>query len=443
LDEILFFPFLKANYGMRTIALQNLGCSKNMIDGEHILSYLGSCGFTVTDDFDKAGIILVNTCTFIQEATEEAIQAIMEMARYKTEGCCTTLVVSGCFSQRYRATIKNEFPEVDLWVGVHTWAEELNRYFKTGGGAPSYKRRIGDLPATEYIKISDGCSHRCAYCIIPSIRGVFKSRPVESLVAEASWLYEQGIRECIIVSQDTSYYGRDSGTSLARLLETLLEKTRFHWIRMLYLHPGHIDDELLRLVAGEQRLCSYFDIPLQHIADPVLKRMRRTPSSGQIRALIERIRTLAPDAALRTSFVCGFPGETNAHFLELLHFLEWARFDKVGAFPFSPEEGTAAFTMTPRPRTSTAVKRCETLLDLQKEISRQLCESAIGAKKEIIIDRVSDAPGYAFEGRTQSDAPEVDGKVYIEGGPGAPGAFIQARITGAGDYDLFAKTCIG
>ncbi len=410
-----------------------------MVDGETIAEYLHSSGFTLVDTFDTANIIIVNTCTFIQEATEETINTIFEMARYKTVGVCTTLVVSGCFSERYRNSIKKDFPEVDLWVGINTWQEELSCYLKKEGTL-SYKRQLTGPFATQYLKISDGCSHRCTYCIIPAIRGTFRSRTINAILEEAQWLSEQGVRECIIVSQDTSYYGRDIGTSLTLLLETLLNKTDFHWIRMMYLHPRYINDTLLKLIASEKRLCSYFDIPLQHIADPLLKAMNRTqPSSKNLYSLIEHIRAFVPDVTIRTTFILGFPGETLSQFNQLLKFTEWARFEKLGVFPFSPEEGTKAFNMKPRPRTKTALERCEILMDMQKEISREIYESRIGFKSEIILDRVSEDLDYNFIGRTQGDAPEIDGQVFILNGNMSVGSFTDVQIVGASDFDMYAK----
>ena len=423
---------------MKTIALNNFGCSKNIVDGEIIASYLSSSGYEIINELHKAQIIIINTCTFIQEATEEAINAITQMAQLKTDGACKTLVVSGCFSQRYRSRIKNQFPEVDLWVGLKTWPQELNRYFKTKGSL-SFLRKLSEPLATQYLKISDGCSHRCSYCIIPSIRGPFKSRTVESIIQEAAWLGEQGVKECILVSQNTSFFGHDTGYSLAKLLEILVEKTGFHWIRMMYLHPSRIDKSLLKIIASEKRICSYLDIPLQHIAEPILKKMNRFPSSSRdVYGVIEHIKSFVPDVTIRTAFILGFPGETNSHLLQLLKFIEWARFEKVGVFPFSPEEGTKACSMKPLPRTSTALKRCETVMDLQREISREICESYRGSIKEIIIDRISTNPDYPFEGRTQGDAPEVDGRVFLRNGKFSEGTFVNARITEADDYDLYA-----
>lgn len=424
---------------MKTVALYNLGCSKNIIDGETILSYLQSCGLTAVDDAARADIIIVNTCTFIQEATEEAIAVILEMAYHKKNGLCTELIVSGCFSQRYRAQVYKDFPEVDLWVSIDSWHREFDTYFKIKG-IFSYKRLLTEPGATQYVKASDGCSHGCTYCIIPSIRGPFQSRPVADIVQEAQWLSDQGTRECILVSQDTSFYGRDIATSLTHLLEQLLAKTTFRWIRMMYLHPRYIGNDLLKLVASERRLLSYFDIPLQHIVEPILQTMNRIPpGTRDIYRTIERIRTLVSDATIRTTFILGFPGETNADFQKLLHFIEWARFEKIGVFPFSPQEGTAAYDLQPRPPNRTVQKRCETLMAVQREISREIQASRIGTTTEIIIDRVSDTPGYSFQGRTQGDAPEIDGRVFCSADTISIGDFITVRITGADDYDLFAQ----
>jgi ribosomal protein S12 methylthiotransferase len=424
---------------MKTIAICNLGCSKNIIDGEKITAYLDACNFKIIDIFENAEIIIVNTCTFIQAATEEAIDSILEMAQYKKTGACSTLVAAGCFSERYHERVKQQFPEVDLWLSVADWPKELNRYFKLKGTVSS-KRVLLSESATQYLKVSDGCSHRCTFCIIPSIRGKFKSRSINAILQEAQWLNEQGVQECIIVSQDTSFYGRDTGYSLQKLLETLLKDTGFHWIRMMYLHPHYVDDSFLKLVASEKRICSYFDIPLQHIAEPVLKKMRRTPSSPKkLYQLIEHIRSLVPGATIRTSFILGFPGENNSNFQQLVRFVEWARFEKVGVFPFSPEEGTKAFSMKPQPRMSTVLKRCETLMDVQREISREICEFKIGSKTEVIIDRVSSNPDFSFEARTEGDAPEIDGRVFIINGNSRPGKFETVRIIDADNFDLFGK----
>ena len=423
---------------MKKIALNNLGCSKNLIDGDKIVEYLNGFGFDPTDDFSEAEIIVVNTCTFIMEANEEAISTILSMGQFKTDGKCTTLVVSGCFSERYREQVSADFPEVDLWVGVKKWPEELAEYFHKKNNYNQISRRLVEPIATQSIKISEGCSHKCAFCIIPEVRGNFESRSVNEIITEAKWLESHGVKELIVVSQDTSFYGSDNNSTLTKLLEILLKETNFHWIRTMYLHPKFVTKDLLNLVASEERLCSYFDIPLQHIADPVLTAMGRRPLSKGLYELVDDIHTIVPNAAIRSSFILGFPHETEKDFKKLLDFVEWAKFDKLGVFPFSPEEGTRAFNMRPRPRTSTAVRRCDELMSLQKDVSSNICENLIGKELEVIIDRVSDNPDCAFECRSQRDAPEVDGRIFLKNSDLKPGDFTKLKIIDADDYDLFA-----
>ncbi|HEX2958941.1 MAG TPA: 30S ribosomal protein S12 methylthiotransferase RimO [Chitinispirillaceae bacterium] len=423
---------------MPSIALINLGCSKNIVDGEKILHRFCEAGYTVAENSSVAEAILVNTCAFIREAQEEAIASILDAASFKKEGKCQQLIVCGCFSERYRKEVADQFPEVDHWISSQKWEAEIEKLLKRPSATPLL-RQFQSSVVTQYLKIAEGCSHRCAFCVIPSIRGNFKSRPQDELIQEAQILYEQGTRELILVAQDTSYYGRDAGSTLVALLESLLKKTNFHWIRMMYLHPQYVTDELLDLVAAEKRVCSYFDIPLQHIAEPILHAMKRQPLTQGIYDLVDRIRSKIPDASLRSSFILGFPGETAAHFKELQQFIEYARFDKLGVFPFSPEEGTAAYDLKPRPKTATAVKRCETLMLQQREISAANLENKIGQKIEIIVDDVSSDTDFNFEARSQYDAPEVDGKVLIMNGDFTPGKFYDVRIVGAGDYDCYAE----
>ena len=424
---------------MPLIALQNLGCSKNLIDGERILSLIRAAGYDLTEDLNLAEIIVVNTCAFIREAQEEAIESILESATFKKSGNCKTLIVTGCFSERFRYEVASQFPEVDLWVGVNDWEQLLSDRFKPEKIA-SYSRELSEPVASQYIKIAEGCSHGCSFCVIPGIRGPFTSRSPESIIEEAHWLYKQGVKELILVSQDTSFYGRDIGTNLTSLLQTLLRETDFPWLRMMYLHPNYVDNTLLELIAEEQRICSYFDIPLQHISGPILKAMCRNHTSDYAYRLIEQIRKTVPDASLRSSFILGFPGEKEADFRELLQFVEFARFDKLGVFPFSPEQGTKAFDLSPRPRASTAVRRCEELMLLQRGISSEILESRIGQVLEVIIDDVSEDPDFNFEARSRFDAPEVDGKVLITDGDFSPGTITTVKIIGASDYDLFAES---
>lgn len=424
-----------------TIAIVNLGCSKNQVDGERILHLFTASGYSHTENLDEADIIIVNTCAFIREAKEEAIETILESAHYKKSAKCSKLIVSGCFSEQYRNEVKGKFPEVDLWVGVNDWNEIFENQFGSLNHS-EFKRELSEPISTQYLKIAEGCSHRCAYCVIPTIRGPFKSRTPQTIIDEAKWLYEKGTRELILVAQDTSFYGRDISSSLHELLSKLLDETSFQWIRMMYLHPKFVTDDLLDLIASNERLCSYFDIPLQHIADPILTAMKRTPLSADTYKLIERIRTKVPDSAIRSSFILGFPGETERHFNELQKFIEFAKFDKLGVFPFSPEEGTAAFDMHPRPRNATVARRCDEILLQQREISREILASKIGKKIPVIIDRVSENFDFNYDGRSQHDAPEVDGKVLIRNGNLEPGTIQNVTIIDADDYDLYGEITI-
>jgi ribosomal protein S12 methylthiotransferase len=421
---------------MPTFALDNLGCSKNQIDGERIAHLFTTAGYEAVRDFSKADVMVVNTCAFIREAQEEAIGAILESAALKKSGRCRKLIVSGCFSERYRRRVAHEFPDVDLWTGVRDWEKLLKKELGVASFSP-FKRELAATAATQYLKIAEGCPHGCSYCVIPSLRGPYRSRTPRAIIREAQWLESRGTRELILVAQDTTLYGRDIGTTLPRLLEKLLGATSFPWVRLMYLHPAHVDDGLLRVFASEKRLCPYLDVPFQHIADPVLKAMKRSPLSKGIRHTIDRIRAVVPAAALRTTFLIGFPGETEKHFGELVRFVEETEFERFGTFPWSPEEGTPAYRLPRRPRPATAARRCETLMLLQREISRELCEKKVGTVMEVIVDGPSGDPSFAFQGRTRFDAPEVDGKVFINDKNCVPGSIVNVKITRAGDYDLF------
>lgn len=423
---------------MRHIALQNLGCSKNLIDGERILHLCSGSGVTITTDLAAAEVIIVNTCAFIREAQEEAIEVILTAAAYKKTGVCRQLIVSGCFSERFRNEVAATLPEVDYWVGVNDWEERLSDIFSVNKPT-SFERVLSKPVATQYLKIAEGCSHHCSFCVIPAIRGPFISRSTDAVLAEAQWLEASGVRELVLVAQDSSFYGKEQGGSLAALLRELLAQTALPWIRVMYLHPNFVTNELLELIAQEPRICPYFDIPLQHIAEPILRSMKRMPSTSGIYALVERIRSMVPGASIRSAFILGYPGETEAHFRELQRFIEWARFDKLGVFPYSPEEGTAAVALRPRPRAATANRRCEELMLLQREISREINEQRIGSTVEVIVDRLADDPDFNFEARSRCDAPEVDGKVLLRNGSLAIGSIVPVRIIGSSDYDLFAE----
>lgn len=429
------------DHRMPTFALQNLGCSKNQIDGERIAHLFRTAGYEVVPEFDKADVIVVNTCAFIREAQEEAIEAILESASFKNNGRCRKLIVSGCFSEAYRGSAARKFPEVDLWAGVHDWEKLLKHELNTTSISP-FKRELSVPAATQYLKIAEGCSHACSYCVIPRLRGRYRSRPPLDIIKEAQWLESQGVKELILVAQDTSFYGRDIGSCLPELCEKLLEATSFPWVRLMYLHPANVGEKLLRLFASEKRVCPYFDMPLQHIADPILKAMYRSPLSKGIRQIIDRIRARVPGAALRSTFILGFPGETQGHFRELVRFVEETRFERLGVFPWSPEEGTRAHSLPCRPRQSTAAGRCETLMLLQRDISRELLEKKTGSAMEVIVEGTSEDPSFGFQGRSRFDAPEIDGTVFLKGTNCIPGSIVKVKITSASDYDLFGEPVI-
>ncbi len=424
---------------MKTVSLYNLGCSKNFVDGENITGYMAANGFKIIDSCENADIIIVNTCSFIEDATKEAIDTILGMGQIKENREDKTLVVSGCFSERYREEVAKEFPEVDLWIGTKDWIDELAEYFTLKDGTRSFNRILSEPLASQYIKISEGCSHRCAFCIIPEIRGGFVSRPWEDVINEAKWLEAQGVKELIVVSQDTTAYGREFGKDLADLLRALLDETSFPWIRMMYLHPSLVSDKLLDLVGSEPRLCSYFDMPLQHIADPVLKRMGRRPGKAGTYELIEKIRSKVPDATIRTTFILGFPGETEEDVAEVVEFIKWAKFEKLGVFPYSPEEGTRAEKMDDQIEPEVSVERAGLIMEIQQDISREKQEARVGKTVPVIIERLSDNPDYNFEGRTQGDAPEVDGRVWIIDGDATPGDIRMVKLFDCDDYDLFGR----
>jgi ribosomal protein S12 methylthiotransferase len=416
----------------------NLGCSKNIVDGENIIAFMESIGMTYTDTPLRADAIIVNTCAFINDAKKEAVDEILKMALYKSKGNCKTLAVAGCFSQRYREQASRSLPEVDLWIGLTDWKNEIKRYFGILDHRDNnFIRHLTGPTATQYLKIAEGCSHRCSFCAIPLIRGTYRSRTVASVISEAKWLESRGVRECILVSQDTSYYGRDIGTDIVRLLEKLLASTSFPWIRLMYLHPRYVTRDLIKLISLENRICPYFDMPLQHSSDFILDKMRRNPGYHGIRQLIDDIRSTVPNAALRTTFIVGFPGETETYFKHLVKFVEWARFEKMGVFAYSPEEGTESIGFSGRPKSSTAQKRCETLIEIQREISRSILSSLKGDIIPAIIDKaVSKSTPHTCLARTMCDAPDVDGTLTIRRCNANAGDIIPVRITASSDYDL-------
>jgi ribosomal protein S12 methylthiotransferase len=432
----------------------SLGCVKNRVDSEVMLHQLVSCGFHLTSEPEKAEIILINTCGFIESATRESIETILEAARLKKEGACRVLVVTGCFPQRYRETLLEQLPEVDLFLGTKSFGEIADRLSSFLAGQTISRmqltpdptlwtkplgRTLTTTPGTAYLKIAEGCSNRCAYCTIPSIRGPFRSRAPHLLFQEARMLAEQGVRELILVAQDITSYGSDLGgtvPSLATLIQELLKIAPFDWLRLLYLRPERITSELLDLMARESRICPYLDIPLQHVSERVLKAMHRPFSPIAIRELIQTIKNAIPKVALRTTFMVGFPGEEEEDFQELVDFVKAAHFDHIGVFQYSAEEGTPAAGLKDPVPPEVRKYRYKQLMKIQKKISLKKNRSRINTVEPVLVTGLSPESDLLIQGRTRFQAPEVDGVVYITDGEPRMGEIVPVRITTAHEYDL-------
>jgi ribosomal protein S12 methylthiotransferase len=438
-----------------TVSLVNLGCPKNQVDAEVMLGQLAAAGYQIEDAPERADLLVVNTCSFIQEAKEESIRNVLEAAELKRTGRCQAVVVSGCLAQRYGQELPALLPEVDAFVGTGEFpriAEIASatlqrsapgRTWVTGHTAlttAELPRRLLTPGHIAYLKISEGCDHTCTFCAIPGIRGRMQSRTREDLVAEARRLAENGVRELVLISQDTTDYGRDLGErhGLIRLIHALLEIPCLRWIRLHYLYPTRIAPELIGLLASEPRLCRYLDMPLQHCDGAVLKAMGRGGDERSLRRLLDRIRRAAPGITIRTSFITGFPGETPAQFSRLLRFVEEMRFDRVGVFCYSDEEGTPAFGLGPKAFRRTAEARRARLMAAQARIAEEKGHALLGSIQDVMVDGPAmEFPGVQC-GRTAAHAPEVDGTVYLRGPIQPPGTLARARIREAYEHDLAA-----
>lgn len=435
------------------VAMVSLGCPKNQVDAEMMLYLLKQEGFEIGAEEAEADAIIVNTCGFIEEAKKEAINNILEAAAYKKDGKCKALIVTGCLAERYREEITKEMPEVDVVAGIgsnnniakivkkaldgkkeNTFEDKLELNLNT-------PRILGGYPFSAYIKIADGCNNCCTYCAIPMIRGRMRSRRIEDVIAEAKRLAESGVKELIVVAQDTTAYGEDiyGEGKLPKLLRELCKIEGLHWIRTLYTYPERITDELIDAVACEPKLVKYFDIPLQHINDDILKRMNRKSSSESIAALVKKIREKIPEVTLRTTFITGFPGETPEQFAQLHEFVKQTRFDRLGCFAYSPEEGTAAAEMPGQIDEQIKLDRADLIMDAQNVISTEKNNEKIGSETEVLIEGYDDYIRCYF-GRSQADAPEVDGKVFfITDHPLVLGDFVKVRINDSMEYDLLGE----
>lgn len=418
-------------------SLITLGCPKNEVDSELLTGELAAHGVEIVEDEENADILYVNTCGFIEDAKRESIQKILEAVEWKQRRAGRRVVVWGCLSQRY-PELQKLMPEIDDCFGVEPFEEMIRNtvlpgYRWTEG---AWNRRC-PVPGghTAYVKIADGCSHACAFCAIPMIKGPYRSRPMESIVTEVRHLAARGVREIILIAQDTGAYGMDrrEKKGLYRLLKRLVCISDLCWIRIMYLHPAHLSEDIIRMMEGESRICRYVDMPLQHIDETLLRAMKRPVSRHQIVQLIERLRTV-PQMVLRTAFIVGFPGETESRFRTLMDFVRDIRFDRLGAFVFSAEEGTAAFAMSGKVRPVTAAARYRRLMALQQRISRELNEARIGETVDVLIDEY-DAFSRRSAGRTSGDAPEIDQTVWVKGCH-EPGRIIPVTLNAGFEYDL-------
>ncbi len=451
------------------VGFVHLGCSKNLIDTEAVIGKFKNNNFEIINDEKQADIIVINTCGFIDSAKEEAINTILEMAEYK-KNKCKYLIAIGCLVQRYYDDLLKLLPEVDLFIKLdeydYFWEkiEDLvkkDMVNKSKTNKTTKKNKIPEVPMLTqeeflsrtittgknyaYLKIGEGCSNRCTYCAIPYIRGPFVSRKKEDILQEANKLANKGIKEIIIIAQDTTKYGIDlyGESKLAELLKEICKIEKIKWVRFLYSYPEDITDELIEIVASNKKIAKYFDIPIQHISDSILKRMNRKTSKKQIEDLIKKIREKIPNVTLRTSLIVGFPGETKENFEELLEFIKWAKFDKLGVFTYSKEEGTPAEKLPNQIHGNTKKARYKKVMELQREISRQNMKKKIDREYEVLIEDIS-FDGKYYIGRTMQDVPDVDGLVYIKNKQMSDktnkiNKFAKCKITDVSDYDLIAE----
>lgn len=439
---------------MNKVGLVSLGCSKNLVDSEMMLGILREQGYILEDDPAQADVLIVNTCGFIDSAKQESIDTILEMAGYKETGRCRTLVVAGCLSQRYQQEILEEIPEIDLVLGTadyHRIADILGQRVRRSFGdincSPDYTvlPRVNSMPPyTAYLKIADGCDNCCTYCVIPSIRGRYRSRGLEELVAEAASLADSGVRELIVIAQDTTGYGTDlyGAPRLAKLLKRLCEIPKLRWVRLHYGYPEGMTEELLEVMAAQEKICHYFDIPIQHCSDAVLKRMGRRCTRAELVRLFAAIRQKMPDAVLRTSLIAGFPGETDEQFDELCEFVRQVEFDRVGVFAYSREEGTPAARMDGQLDESVKEARRDRLMELQKDISLAKNRAKLGRMFETLVEGF-DTEQCLYYGRTYADSVEIDGRIYF--GSGAElenGMFVPVIAEDCDAYDLYGRAKI-
>ena len=432
----------------------SLGCDKNLVDSEVMLGLLDAKGYQIVDDETQADIIVINTCCFVHDAKEESIQTILEMAEYKTEGRLKALIVTGCLAQRYRQEIIDEIPEVDAVLGTTAYDKIVEAVEEALAGAGHVElENVNALPLVDtkrlvttgghyaYMKIAEGCDKHCTYCIIPKLRGNYRSVPMERRIQEAKDLAEQGVKELILVAQETTLYGKDiyGEKSLHKLLRELCKVDGIRWIRILYCYPEEIDDNLIQVMKEEKKLCHYLDLPIQHANDEILKRMGRRTSKAQLEEIIGKLKREIPDITLRTTLITGFPGETEEQHEELKAFVDEMEFDRLGVFTYSPEEDTPAAEMPDQIPEEVKEDRQAEIMELQQEIAFAQAEDMIGEEVLVMIEgKVADENAYV--GRTYKDAPGVDGLIFINTDEELmSGDFARVKVTGAVEYDLIGE----
>ncbi len=432
----------------------SLGCDKNLVDSEVMLGLLDEKGYQIVDEEADADVIVINTCCFIQDALEESIQTILDLAEYKKTGHLKALIVTGCLGQRYQQEILEEIPEVDMVLGTTNYDQIVDAIDAALAG--KRKVRLADVDAVPavhtkrlvttgghyaYLKIAEGCDKHCTYCIIPSLRGRYRSVPMEQLVEEAKGLAAQGVKELILVAQETTVYGKDlyGKKSLAPLLRRLCRIDGIRWIRLLYCYPEEVDDELIRVIREEEKVCHYLDLPIQHANDEILRAMGRKTNRAELTGLIARLREEIPDICLRTTLITGFPGETLAQHQELMDFVEEMAFDRLGVFQYSREDGTPAAAMSDQIPEEVKQQRYDELMSLQQGIAFDLAEEMPGRELDVLIEgRITDEDAYV--GRTYRDAPDVDGLIFLDTKEELmTGDFVKVKVTGAREYDLIGE----
>jgi len=432
------------------INIISLGCPKSLVESEYIGGLLSSSGYKITDNLKESDIVIINTCAFIQDAVRESIDVILDVARAKEEGNIKKIVVIGCLVQRYGYKLKREIPEVDIWVGTgkfHQILDILNNGKSFYISKPEHIQkdlfpRIQGTPFyTSYLRVSDGCSHNCSFCLIPKLRGPLRSVPPEILIREAEWLAKKGVKEINLVAQDITSYGRDlqEDINLESLIEAILRIKEISWIRLLYLHPSGISENLLKLIENEEKICPYLDIPIQHINDNILNRMWRGYDKKFIMELIERIKKLRRKIYLRSTLIVGFPGEDEEIFNELCDFVRQVEFDHLGVFVFSPEEGTHARRYKDQVKEEVAKERYDVIMSIQAEISNRKNRQIIGKKIPVLIEGFHPETDLLLVGRSSGMAPEIDGRVIINKGYGNIGEIRDVLITDAYTYDLVGE----